>query len=287
MALLLWNGGENGRVFRGGSWVVSKNFVGQGEAAGRAGGDPAGRNDEIGFRCCRTLDADADTDHDFDADATDCAPADATVHHGATETCNGNDDDCNGTADEGGDALCLPGEACQGAAGCVAVGPTCPSGTEMVDNGDGTVTDPATCFVWQKTPPEDRAYSDAVAYCQNNPDGLPGAGWHLPNISELRSLIRGCPATATGGICGVVDICPNCGVSSPCLSPSCSSTSCTGCPTGYYIDGHLDCNYSDWFWSSSPMGGSAYYSWIIRFDNGGLSYGGLIGGGIRCLRSGP
>ena len=34
------------------------------------------------------------------ADATDCDDADATVYPGATETCNGVDDDCDGTVDE-------------------------------------------------------------------------------------------------------------------------------------------------------------------------------------------
>jgi len=42
-----------------------------------------------------------DADGDGDPDASDCAPDDATVHAGAVESCNGRDDDCDGTVDEG------------------------------------------------------------------------------------------------------------------------------------------------------------------------------------------
>ena len=42
-----------------------------------------------------------DSDGDGDPDATDCAPNDPTIFHGATETCNGKDDNCNGLVDEG------------------------------------------------------------------------------------------------------------------------------------------------------------------------------------------
>ena len=43
---------------------------------------------------------DLDDDADGDPDATDCAPADAAIHAGAPEICNGKDDDCDGDIDE-------------------------------------------------------------------------------------------------------------------------------------------------------------------------------------------
>jgi len=44
---------------------------------------------------------DADADGDGDPDATDCAPFNLLIHHGADEECNGKDENCNGIVDEG------------------------------------------------------------------------------------------------------------------------------------------------------------------------------------------
>ncbi len=44
---------------------------------------------------------DPDDDNDGDPDVTDCNDFNAAVKHGATEVCNGVDDDCDGVTDEG------------------------------------------------------------------------------------------------------------------------------------------------------------------------------------------
>ena len=60
---------------------------------------------------------DADTDSDGDPDVTDCAPLDATIHAGATEVCDGLDNDCDGTVDEN-----CTGPACAGVCDCYDAG---------------------------------------------------------------------------------------------------------------------------------------------------------------------
>ena len=61
---------------------------------------------------------DDDDDNDAQADAQDCAPANAAIHGGATETpCNNADENCNGLADDAPDAdgdgfdACAPADA--------------------------------------------------------------------------------------------------------------------------------------------------------------------------------
>ena len=127
----------------------------------------------------------------------------------------------------------------------------------------------------------------AMRYCDTLDLGGHGPGsWHLPTISELRSLIRGCPATETGGACGVTD---------ECLGEGCwDLDACVGCepiagpgtggaywPAGF--SGPLGA-----YWSSSSVAGVSHLMWVVGF------YWGLVGGrdgsadvGVRCVRSVP
>lgn len=66
--------------------------------------------------------------------------------------------------------------------------------------------DSSSGLVWSAKASYEMLYKDAVDYCDNLVEGG-FDGWHLPTISELRTLIQNCPDTMTGGECGVTDDC--------------------------------------------------------------------------------
>ena len=77
-----------------------------------------------GYKNC----VDADDDNDGTEDEDDCAPLDSKVHPAAAEACNGVDDNCNETVDEGlGSASCGFGE-------CAHTSLKCAQGTWAVCN---------------------------------------------------------------------------------------------------------------------------------------------------------
>ncbi len=89
--------------------------------------------------------------------------------------------------------------------------------------------------------------------------------WRLPSISELRTLVRGCPAMETGGACGVTD---------DCTEWECWSESCIGCESGNGPDGgcYGPVEISDYCWSFwSASKDDEYQQWVLWFDNGGVS----------------
>jgi hypothetical protein len=75
-------------------------------------------DDDIGDAC------DGDMDGDGSPDEEDCNPADATIYPGAMEVCNGKDNDCNDTVDDG-----FPDTNSDGTADCV----------DDDDDGDGVI----------------------------------------------------------------------------------------------------------------------------------------------------
>ena len=123
-----------------------------------------------------------------------------------------------------------------------------------------------------------------MTYC----DGLALGGrddWHLPTINELRSLIRGCPATETGGSCGVTDTC---------LGDGCRNDACVGCSflggpgTGEaYWPPRLG-GTAYWYWSSSSYAGGASNAWSVAFHCGYVDYyDETLTVYVRCVRPGP
>ena len=148
------------------------------------------------------------------------------------------------------------------------------------DDAEDTWTDSTSGLTWQVTSIGDGlTWDEAKSYCENL--SLAGGGWHLPTISEQRTLIRGCDGTVTGGSCGVTD---------SCLSLSCRDDSCDSCNdgagpnNGCYGPSELP-GECDWDWSSSPVV-DGHDAWHVRFAYGAVSHPNAANdtGGARCVR---
>lgn len=125
---------------------------------------------------------------------------------------------------------------------------------------------------WSDASSDEMDWDEAITYCEN-------LGGRLPTISELRTLIQNCPATETGGECGVTD---SCLYSRDCWSQS----SCDGCE--YVTSGKYSVfGDREWLWSSSPRADSADNAWIVQFTYGGVDYSGYedwYENNVRCVR---
>jgi len=200
---------------------------------------------------------------------------------GLMVTCCGDDTSATSSCTPGDTQLCYCTANSQGVQVCDDSGSWgacegCSSGTNEETWEDDTS---GTSLVWQN-PAADAplGWDAAVSYC----DDLIWAGhedWRLPSISELRSLIRGCPATETGGACGIAD---------GCLDSSCSGVDCAGCadmggpgPEGCYWEAELMGPCST-YWSSSDHSQHAFFVWfsigaVLHVVKGELNY-------LRCVR---
>ena len=123
---------------------------------------------------------------------------------------------------------------------------------------------------WLDVSAEKMTYNEAVDYCKER-------GGRLPTINELRTLIRNCPATETGGECAVTN---------SCAERECWSDVCYECV--FADDGRYSVFGSiGGFWSSTTCIDYASFAWIVHFSNG---YVGLNVKTddiyVRCVRGG-
>ena len=143
-------------------------------------------------------------------------------------------------------------------------------------------TDPTSGLTWQVQPTGGTMnWSDAKAHCAGL--SLNGGGWHLPTISELRTLIRGCPATVPGGSCNVEE--------GGCLEWSCRDSSCGSCLAydgpgegGMYWPDEIegDCCL---YWSSSPVEDYDTNAWDVIFSSGYVHQSHFfLAAPVRCVR---
>jgi len=130
--------------------------------------------------------------------------------------------------------------------------------------------------MWSPKASSTMNWDDAVSYC-NNLTECDYWDWHLPTISELRTLIQNCSGTVTGGSCGVTDSCLS--------SLSCwSEESCHSCSYDE-SGGYSKLGDTGWFWSSSVLSDLSNFAWSVYFDDGYVSYYHKYEGTyVRCVR---
>jgi len=216
------------------------------------------------------------TDH-ADWTATDTV---SVVLEYRTEVCNGRDDDCDGVCDNG-----FP---------CCADAPGCTSSCAIVGLAAcaGGLYDPTSGLCWQEPPTDfEVSRADAIAYCDTLSLGGYGAGaWHLPTINELRSLIRGCPGTETGGVCPITDSNLSGYYTSGC--EGCTEDAGPGAGGNYWPAEITDTSiFYEWYRSSSPLDGSPSNAWWVNFSTGEVDqdyhFPILVAMYVRCVRPGP
>ena len=140
-------------------------------------------------------DADGDTFLNPVCGGTDCDDTNENIYPGATEVCNGIDDNCANGPDEGGDALCDNGdfcdgdETCDGVNGCQAdIIDPCPddgqwcNGAETCDEATDTCGHADTP---QTTCPDDGLWCNGVESCDESTDSC---------INEYDGATPRCPS---------------------------------------------------------------------------------------------
>ncbi len=123
----------------------------------------------------------------------------------------------------------------------------------LVDNGDGTVTDPNTGLMWQQAEVGAMNWQTALAYCDDLV--LPVGGyddWRLPDRYELQSLV-------------------DYNLNNPCLDRA-------------FFPGVLSSAY----WSSTTYDSFSSHAWCINFRNGDANSGYKLDDSysLRAVRSG-
>lgn len=79
------------------------------------------------------------------------------------------------------------------------LGTSAVAGSGLIDNGDGTVTDVANGYMWQKTVPDQPyTFENARIYAGQLP--LAGYGdWRVPDRDALRTLVKALDEPVSGG----------------------------------------------------------------------------------------
>ena len=126
------------------------------------------------------------------------------------------------------------------------------AGRLVVATDGTTVYDNKTKLTWQRTPPAGTYdWAGAKSYCASNTAGLAGAGWRLPGVKELLSI-----------------------VDRKQYNPAIDTTAFPNTP-------------AEWFWSATPFKGGSSFAWGVDFDVGvsdGYVNSIAYDGRVRCVR---
>ncbi|MEK7703551.1 MAG: DUF4215 domain-containing protein [Myxococcota bacterium] len=248
---------------------------------------------ESGWRCegspsvCRLCDA-------------SCNPLCGNGELDDSETC----DDGNVVVGDGCDALCQTEAApdfCTANPGyCVNCGDGNLDAPEECDDGNEVAGD--GCSVDCRNECPEGYYDAAIDLCWENPQGAAngvqvaaqtycaalastsGKAWRVPQISDLRSLVRSCATSALGGACPIDDVSDS-GDSVP---------SCNGCVTnagpgvgGCYWPSEMGA-CADNLWSASVITDQTTYVWVVRFSDALIAPASTTyDNDARCVRDGP
>ncbi len=135
-------------------------------------------------------------------------------------------------------------------------------------------------LIWSDRSSNTMNWSSAKQYCEDLTEGG-YTDWRLPNIDELRTIIKNCSKTETGGQCKVSE--KNGRLSSNDCQSSCSYCEDRSNNGGYYSKFGDDDNV--WLWSSSVLSDYSNFAWFVSFTSGGVSLNPKSGNFyVRCVR---
>ena len=134
---------------------------------------------------------------------------------------------------------------------------------------------------WSNRSPDKMNWPKAIEYCRNLNEGG-HSDWRLPDIDELRTLIKNCPNTEPGGECKVSE-------KNSCLTEKCWNPNKT-----CYCERKNDRGYYNklgddgWFWSYSTDSFLTSSAWGMYFERGYVMENDKLSKHhyVRCVRDG-